>query len=1269
LNTGALSGDRRAVGEPVSGDDPSDELSRTRTLDRGNLRNPASEAVIDDRDPARLGRFLIRGRLGRGGMGVVYEAVDPDSGERVAIKTLQALGPERLYRFKREFRALAGIQHANVVVLHELASEDDYLFFTMELVRGVDFVHAMCGPPRLDGSHAPCTDYKRLRDAMRQLAAGVHAIHGAGILHRDIKPSNVLVTAGNRVVLLDFGLVREHGVQDQVGVTAHGVMLGTPLYMAPEQTGSAEVGPAADWYAVGGLLYQALTGRPPYRGLGVLGMLAAKQEAPPEPPSARGLAVPIELEQLCLALLQPDPATRPVGADVVRAFGASSVDEPRVDDAAGRFLGRAAELALLDEALAATAEGGPGVVVVEGASGIGKTALVQRFARDAERAGATVLSGKCSERESIPYKALDSVMDLLAVRLGADDHPFAVQELLPRDVHSVARLFPVLNGVSAIAIAPGRRETGADPVELRRRGFAALAELFARIADRRRLVVHIDDFQWSDVDSASLLSAVLRHPDPPALLLVLGVREGADAAGSPLRSLLDELADHPRAGAVRRLALGPLPVADAEALAAELLGVKAGERGLAEGIVRESEGSPFFVGELVRYAKLARPEGADAGESSVKLGNVIRHRVRRLPAAARHVLSVCAVAGGRLPQRIALQLAAEHAADASTIQRLRTEHLARTHGPDPDDTLEIDHDRIRVGVLAELGDDELPRMHLAIARALAKAGLADEHALSHHFRAAGEAQLACVHTLAAAEQAAGALAFDRAAELYRAALALGVLPTDESASVQARLAEALADAGRSYDAAQAWLAAAAHDDGERALEWRRRAAEHLLSAGYTDEGRVALARVLRAVGLDLPRSMPGAIATLLVQRARISWRGLDVEPKEDTVLAASDRARLDACWTASRGLVYTDGLVGATFHARHLQLALALREPSRMARALAFEGHFAASLGAERSHERARKLVDRAQVIADAIDSDYARGMVAECSGHIAMGIGDWRTSFAEFERALAIFRERCTGVAHEVAICRAHGALCLQYLGRVDELRTRAYELLEENRERANPYAVGFARGILGNMALLATDRIDEAAEHLAIYRQDAPARFEAHKINLVAQTAALERYRGRPERAWEVAQADAPLVAKLAMRNIPQASAEIHLWRGQCALAGATVRPDRARLRLVEQAADKLARHPTVFGRAYAELLRGSLHALLGRTDDAIHCLRAALEGLDARGMVPFSASARLRLAVLVGGDEGRALAARGDADMTTMGVVRPDRFIDMMMPGFVS
>ncbi|HET6585413.1 MAG TPA: hypothetical protein VFG69_18270, partial [Nannocystaceae bacterium] len=392
-----------------------------------------------------------------------------------------------------------------------------------------------------------------------------------------------------------------------------------------------------------------------------------------------------------------------------------------------------------------------------------------------------------------------------------------------------------------------------------------------------------------------------------------------------------------------------------------------------------------------------------------------------------------------------------------------------------------------------------------------------------------------------------------------------------------------------------------------------------------------------------------------------------VDPHTHGTLAPEDRARLEACWTASRGLIYTDALVGATFHARHLALALRCGEPSRIARALALEGHFVAALGGERTHARGRALVERAQAIADEADSDYARGMVAQCSGHVALAIGDWRTCFEELERAIAIFRERCTGVAHEVAICRAHGAICLQYLGRIDELRTRAYQLLEEDRERANPYAVGFARGILGNMALLAPDRVDEAAEQLAIYRQVAPVRFEAHKINYVAQTAALERYRGRPDRAWEVAQADAPLVAKLGIGRIPQAWSEIQLWRGQCALAGGTF-DDPARLRIAEEAAKRLAEHPSVFGRAYSELLRGSMHALAGRVDEAVRCVREALVGFDRREMLAFSASARRRLAALVGGDEGRTLAERSDADMRAMGVLRPERFTEMMTPGFV-
>lgn len=1220
-------------------------------------------------DPDRLGRFRIVRRVGQGAMGVVYEAIDESRGQRVAIKAMHRLGPERVYRFKREFRALTGVRHRNVVALHELVSDRDQLFFTMELVEGTDFITALCGPLIAGRRYAPCRDYDRLRAIVRELADGVHAIHCAGILHRDIKPSNVLVTPAGRVVLLDFGLVREHGVEDHIGVTADGALLGTPMYMAPEQALGVEVGPATDWYAVAELLYHALVGEPPFASLGMLAMLAAKRDSLPPPPSSLRDGIPEDLDALCVELLVPEPKDRPSGEEIVARLGAVSTPASSSTPVAEAFFGRARELTALRDAYQ-DARRNPVLVLVEGPSGIGKTALAQRFCAEVTAADdAIVLAGRCSERESIPYKALDAVMDTLALRLGVHGDPRSVDALLPRDVRSIARLFPVLRGVPAIALAAGlREEDEVDPVTARRRAIAALGEMLARIADRRRVVVRIDDFQWADHDSAVLLGGVLRQVDPAAILVVLTVRDGAARDGTPLQRLLTELAERDQPLSIRRMSIGPLPADEAEQLAIELLGGKAKRaRTLARDIVREADGSPFFVGELVRYARLLdSSDGLPVDESAVRLDNVIRGRLSRLPANIRSVLEVAAVAGGRTTQRIALAVAGDDV-DPSAVRSLVDDRLVRLHGAELDDTLEIDHDRIRETVLEGIAPERISGIHLAIAHALGAAGIADEPALAHHYRAAGEFRLAHDHTLAAAEQAAAALAFDRAAELYHVALSLDVLAPGEYAEVEAKMADALANAGRIPEAARAYRRAALHG-GPMAIEWRRRAAEHLLASGHTDEGRAALEEVLRDVGLSLPASTVRAIGSLVVDRARLALGGLRTRDPGDTPASPQDLERLDVCWTASRGLIYTDGLAGAAFHAQHLRLALRCGEPVRVARALAVEAHLSVALGADPKLAEAQALIDRAQAIADGVDSHYARGMIAECAGHVAIAVGDWLTCFERLEQAIETFRTRCTGVAHEIGICRAHGAICLQFMGRVPELRERAYALLEETRDRPNPYVTGFARGILGNMALLAPDRVEEAAEQLAIYQHDAPRRFQGQMVNYVCQTAALERYRGRADRAYLMGETDEPVVAKLAVRRSPQVNAEVLLWRVQCILAGATLVPDpRGRLGRAERSISALLAHPSAYARAYGELCRASAQALLGNRDAARTGLRAAIELFSRGHMLAFEACANRRLAALLEGDDAGAAQAASDAAMAKMGVVRPDRFTDMMAPGF--
>src|SRR6185312_14688763 len=198
-------------------------------------------------------RFELKQILGAGSMGVVYEAYDRERAMSVALKTVHALDADALYRLKTEFRGRADLDHRNLVRLGELLHDGGHWFFTMELVEGWPFLDWV----RL--GDAPIE--QKLRDAIRQLASGLEALHRAGKVHRDLKPSNVLVTAKGRVVILDFGLVGE----TEPGHGSAGIdLVGTAAYMAPEQARSPTVTSAADTYSIGVMIYEALAGRLPF---------------------------------------------------------------------------------------------------------------------------------------------------------------------------------------------------------------------------------------------------------------------------------------------------------------------------------------------------------------------------------------------------------------------------------------------------------------------------------------------------------------------------------------------------------------------------------------------------------------------------------------------------------------------------------------------------------------------------------------------------------------------------------------------------------------------------------------------------------------------------------------------------------------------------------------------------------------------------------------------------------------------------------------------
>ncbi len=1050
-------------------------------------------------------RFTIRRRLGAGGMGVVYEALDHERGEIVALKTLLGVSPGALYRFKREFRSLADVTHNNLISLHALFSEGERMFFTMEYIDGVDFVEWVRAPLTASaelgegaGGSARAGGaaelYERLRSGLRQLAGAIGAIHAAGMLHRDLKPSNVLVNSQGRAVVLDFGLVSESVVETLR--SASGDMVGTPAYISPEQAGGGAASEASDWYALGVMTYMCLTGRLPFRGKG-LAMLLAKQERDPLPPSealARELAgdggdaqagaaveaIPEDLEQLCVALLRRDPDARPraheilerLGEDEKSSSGSGLLLGPRRDLLVGQdsvFIGREAHLRALHEAYDSTHRGNAVAVHVYGRSGMGKTALVRRFLDDlrARDEGTVILVGRCYERESVSFKALDSLVDSLCQHLVRLPER-RVTELMPRDILALARVFPVLQRVRAVAQSPRRATAIPDPRELRRRAFAALKELLARMADRRPLVLHIDDLQWGDRDSAALIADLLSPPDEPALLLIASYRSEYSTSAPVLRALREKSsADIDTRG----IEVGPMSVREACDLALALLkGVElrggSSLRARARQIARESQGSPLFVQELARYIDIvaepagAKPRAARPGKpraGEVLLEQVLEARLSQLSDEARVLLEIVAVSGGPLDERLAVRAAALKGDARGTLALLRAEHWVLTHASEDTYTVESYHDRIREFVLSRLDGEHLRARHRQLAFAMEEAGDCDSDTLAVHFREAGEWERAGDYARTAADQAAAALAFDRAARLYR--LALEFIPRSDPglSELQCRLADALANGGRGGRAARIYLEAADRAVGPgrhaRALDLRRRAAEQLLQAGHYAEGLAALRTVVADAGLSYPQGRRRALTMFAFERVRLRLRGLSLKVRDVSQIRPEELAQLDVYRSAGAGLSAHDPPTAALFHARHLSMALKTGHAEHAACALAVEVAVIAMPG-ERARERTERLVTAAQALTQRVQSSYPRGLLALTRGVAGFMTGRWRDALGLFERAEELLRDECVGAGYEITLAQTFRLLALTHMGRLHTLDNEMARCISAANERDNLWA-----------------------------------------------------------------------------------------------------------------------------------------------------------------------------------------------------------------------
>ena len=269
---------------------------------------PEAGKLIGGAVPDAVAGYEILGVLGRGGMGVVYKARQAGLNRVVALKMILSgdhADEQERARFRSEAEAVARIQHLNIIQIYEIGEEDGRPYFSLEYVDGGSLT------ARIDGEPQPPREAARI---VHLLAGAMDCAHKAGVVHRDLKPGNVLLTADGTPKITDFGLAKR--VQEDSGQTRSGSILGTPGYMAPEQAEGKnnEVGPPADVYALGAILYELLTGRMPFRAPSVLETLEQVRTREPVAPAELQPTVPRDLETICLKCLQKDPRRRYDGA-------------------------------------------------------------------------------------------------------------------------------------------------------------------------------------------------------------------------------------------------------------------------------------------------------------------------------------------------------------------------------------------------------------------------------------------------------------------------------------------------------------------------------------------------------------------------------------------------------------------------------------------------------------------------------------------------------------------------------------------------------------------------------------------------------------------------------------------------------------------------------------------------------------------------------------------------------------------------------------------
>jgi eukaryotic-like serine/threonine-protein kinase len=632
-------------------------LSATQTPVSDIKSQPSPAAPTPPAVPASFGngRYQVKKFLGEGGKKKVYLAHDTVLDRDVAfalIKT-EKLDETARTRIKREAQAMGRLgDHPNIVTVYDFgeAPETNQPYMVLPLLSGGD----------VEGLIKKAADHKlpmpQSVEIARSVCKGLEFAHARGIIHRDIKPGNVWMSADGTAKVGDFGLAV---AVDRSRLTQVGMMVGTVSYMPPEQAMGGEVTARADLYSFGAMLYEMVTGRPPFVGDDSVAIIGQHINTPPVSPSWHRADLPPSLETLIMQLLEKDPQKRPSSAKVVLEALESIASTKGKPEAATQnavpsenplyrrvFVGREQELKQLQAAFDGAVSGQGGLWMVLGEPGIGKTAICEQLATYVTLRGGKTLVGHCYEEGSLslPYLAFVEAMRSYVLDRQADD----LRKDLGSGATDVARIVSEIR--EKLDVKPRVAE---NPEEDRYRLLQSVTGFLTNAAAIKPLLVVLEDLHDADKGTLEMLTYFSRNLGGARLLVVGTYRDVEVDRTHPLSAALAELR---RVATFGRVLLRGLN-ADEVRRMLESITRESVPWSVAEAVHRQTEGNPLFVQEVVRYLNeegLLKREGgrwtskgATPLEMSIPEGlrDVIGKRLSKLSKECNQLLSVASVIG------------------------------------------------------------------------------------------------------------------------------------------------------------------------------------------------------------------------------------------------------------------------------------------------------------------------------------------------------------------------------------------------------------------------------------------------------------------------------------------------------------------------------------------------------------------------------------------------------------------------------------------------